>query len=184
MISAATELLSTWSAPDARQEETVAGYLDHLRRHGTGALSRDGDPAHLTASCVVLSPDLAEVLLCFHGKGRFWVQLGGHLEAEDVSLPDAARREAREESGIADLELLSPVPFDVDRHALSGAWRCAEHLDVGFVAVAPRAAAIAVSEESGDVAWWPVDAVPADAAHGLADRVRRARDVAAVQLER
>ncbi|MHB1290548.1 NUDIX hydrolase, partial [Georgenia sp.] len=176
------ELLASWSAPDPRQEETVAGYLDHLRTHGVAALSRDGDPAHLTASCVVLTPDLTEVLLCFHGRGRFWVQFGGHLEPEDVSLATAARREAREESGLAGLDLLSPVPFDVDRHALSGAWRCAEHLDVGFVALAPRAAAIAVSPESGDVAWWPVDAVPAESAHGLADRVRRATEFAAAQL--
>lgn len=179
MLHTATEALTTWSAPDARQAETVAGYLAHLRTHGEAALSRDGDPAHLTASCVVLSPDLAEVLLCFHGRGKFWVQFGGHLEPGDTSLADAARREAREESGLADLELLAAVPFDVDRHALSGAWRCAEHLDVGFVALAPRSAAVTVSEESGDVAWWPVGAVPAESAAGLADRVRRAVEFAA-----
>lgn len=160
------------------------GYLAHLESHGASALLKAGPPEHLTASCVVLSDDLAQTLLCFHRKGRFWVQFGGHLEESDASLADAAQREAREESQVPTLELLDTVPFDLDRHALSGGWTCAEHLDVGFVAVLPRAAAFAVSDESEALAWWPVTALPVDAAEGLADRVARARRHAALLLHR
>ncbi len=34
------------------------------------------------------------------------------------------------------------------------------HLDVRFVAIAPPGAVPVVSEESTDVRWWPVDALP------------------------
>ncbi len=171
--------LAGWTAPDESQERLRADYLAHVRAHGTAALAKGGHPAHLTASCVVLSEDLAETLLCFHRKGRFWVQLGGHLEASDRSLLDAAGREAREESGATTVQILGEAPFDLDRHALSGGWTCAEHLDVGFVAIVRRAAAVAASDESEALAWWPVGALPADSVSGLADRVSRARRHAA-----
>jgi hypothetical protein len=96
-------------------------FLAFVRANGDAALRRDGGPEHLTASCFVFSPDLGSVLLCLHRKGRFWVQFGGHLEPGDRDLADAARREAREESGIADLDLLDASVADLDRHDLHGA---------------------------------------------------------------
>ncbi|OLT51357.1 NUDIX hydrolase [Cellulosimicrobium sp. CUA-896] len=130
-----------------------------------GAVARDGGPEHLTASCFVLSPDLDRVLLCYHRKGRFWVQVGGHLEPDDATLPGAALREAREESGIVDLRPFEPeawaLPVDVHRHELAAAFgRCRAHRDVGFVAFADPAAPTAVSDESEDVAWFAVDDLP------------------------
>ena len=75
---------------------------------------------------------------------------------------EAARREAREESGIGALEPL-PDPVQLDRHELVGAFgHCREHLDVRYVALAPDGAAGVVSEESLDVRWWPIAALPAD----------------------
>jgi 8-oxo-dGTP pyrophosphatase MutT (NUDIX family) len=142
-----------------------------VRDHEDAALRRDGGPEHLTASCFVLSPDLRQVLLCLHGKGRFWVQFGGHLEREDRTLAEAARREAREESGIADLELLRDELVDLDRHDLHGGFSCAAHWDVGFVAIADPATATTVSDESDDVRWFAVDALPDGTASGLRRRL-------------
>ncbi|MFC8921230.1 NUDIX hydrolase [Cellulosimicrobium sp. NPDC057127] len=130
-----------------------------------GAVARDAGPEHLTGSCFVLSPELDRVLLCYHRKGRFWVQVGGHLEPGDTTLPGAALREAREESGIADLRPFEPeawaLPVDVHRHELAAAFgRCRAHRDVGFVAFADPSAPTAVSDESEDVAWFPVHDLP------------------------
>ncbi len=63
--------------------------------------------------------------------------------------------------GLADL-VLHPQLVHLDRHRLlaAGFGRCAEHLDLRYAAVADDAQAYAVSEESLDVAWWPVDALP------------------------
>ncbi|QHC71891.1 NUDIX domain-containing protein [Rathayibacter sp. VKM Ac-2801] len=154
-------------------------YLAFLEQRGESALERDGSPEHVTASCFVLSPDLARVLLCFHRKGRFWVQLGGHVEPGDGSVAAAALREAREESGLARLRPLGELPLDLDRHGLgSGFGRCARHWDVGYGALADPDAPLIVSDESDDVAWWPVDALPAEVPPGFPERLAGALEAA------
>jgi 8-oxo-dGTP pyrophosphatase MutT (NUDIX family) len=163
--------LAEWAAPAA-----LAGlrdeYLAFLAEHGDAALERDGGSEHVTASCFVLSPALDRVLLCYHRKGRFWVQLGGHVESADASVPAAAEREAREESGLPALTLLGDVPLDLDRHGLGGGFgRCSAHWDIGYGAIADPAQPFAVSDESDALAWWPVDALPEDVPPGFPERL-------------
>ncbi|WFR66398.1 NUDIX domain-containing protein [Curtobacterium flaccumfaciens] len=164
-LDAVTTALAATTAP---HRDRFAAFV---REHGDAALRREGGPEHLTASCFVFCPDLGSVLLCLHGKGRFWVQFGGHLEPVDQSLAEAARREAREESGIADLDLLDTAVADLDRHELHGGFSCSAHWDVGFVAVVDPAAATAVSDESDDVRWFALDALPEGLAPGLPARL-------------
>ncbi|MTE23262.1 NUDIX hydrolase [Microbacterium sp. ZXX196] len=142
---------------------------------GEEALWKGLAPEHLTASCFVFSPDGAHILLSHHRKGGFWVQFGGHLERRDATLAGAARREAREESGIPELELALARIVDLERHALGGGFACAAHWDVGFVAIAPEGATVAVSAESLDVRWFDVTDLPATSAPGLAPRIATAR---------
>jgi len=164
-LDAVTTALAATTAAHSDQFESFA------RAYGEAALRREGGPEHLTASCFVFSPDLGSVLLCLHRKGRFWVQFGGHLEPGDRSLADTARREAREESGIADLDLLDQSIADLDRHDLHGGFACAAHWDVGFVAVVDPARTTTVSDESDDVRWFALDALPEGLAPGLPARL-------------
>jgi 8-oxo-dGTP pyrophosphatase MutT (NUDIX family) len=179
--AAAVATLAAWRAPTPEQERLRRDYLAHLAAHPDGT-RREGPPAHLTASCFVLDAAAERVLLTLHRKGGFWVQLGGHLEAGDRTLADAALREGREESGLARLRLLrsprllptgQPTPVDLHRHALSGAFgRCREHLDVAFAAVADGEQLPRASAESVDVAWWPVSALPDGVVPDLPERLR------------
>ena len=154
----AEAVLEAWHAPDAGQDRLRRTYLDHLGAR-PDAVARAGPPAHLTASCIVLDPSGTQVLLTLHRRAGAWFQFGGHLEVGDPALWAAARREAREESGIGDLDAADPGRLD--RHVLAGAFgRCREHLDVRYAAVAPAGARPRVSAESDDVRWWPVDALP------------------------
>ncbi|GAB3591228.1 NUDIX hydrolase [Angustibacter peucedani] len=173
LFSDAVSVLTRWAAPSSEQGALRDGYLEHLRAHPDG-IWRDGPPAHLTASCFVLDPSGERTLLTLHRRGGFWVQFGGHLEPGDASLAGAALREAREESGVHDLAMTAE-PVDLDRHALSSRFgRCAEHLDVAYAAVAAVDALPVVSDESDDVAWWPVDALPPDVVPDLPPRLARA----------
>lgn len=158
----ALRLLTSWRAPDDRQEALRAAYVAHLHAHPDG-LSRDCRPDHLTASTLVLDVTGEHALLTLHAKAGAWFQLGGHVEAGDPTLAAAALREATEESGIEGLRL-DPVPVHLDTHAVPfcGGRTGTHHLDVRFLAVAPPGAEHTVSDESHDVRWWPVDALPSD----------------------
>ena len=155
-------LLDAWSPASPAQAALLTEYRAFVDASGAAAVDRSLAPEHLTASCFVLTPDRSRVLLCFHRKGQFWVQLGGHVEPGDASLSAAAYREAREEGGIVDLRPDGVLPVDVHRHELAASFgRCRTHWDVGFVAYASGEAVPAVSDESEQVAWFDVDALPA-----------------------
>jgi 8-oxo-dGTP pyrophosphatase MutT (NUDIX family) len=165
--------LAAWNPSEPAQDELKDEYLAFLDERGDTALERDGGPTHITASCFVFNADRTEVLLCFHRKGQFWVQLGGHIEAGDASIAEAGLREAREEGGIVDLIAIRRQPVDLDRHGLGdGFGRCSVHWDVGFAATAPEGAVAAVSDESEEVAWWPIDGLPANVPPNFALRVQ------------
>jgi len=169
----ALRLLRGWRPPDEDQEKVRRRFVDHLEEHPDG-LRRACFPAHVTASTLVVSADADHVLLTLHKKAGAWFQLGGHCEPQDATLSSAASREAAEESGVPGLEL-DPDPVQLDAHEVPFCHPdgTVAHLDVRFVAVAPADAEHAVSEESLDVRWWPVDQVPTQDP-GLRDLARLA----------
>lgn len=156
----ALSLLRGWAAPNPEQEAVRRTYVSHLEVEPTG-LRRDCFPDHITASTLIVSADHTQVLLTLHAKAKAWFQMGGHCEHRDSTLAGAALREAVEESGVQGLTV-DPGPVQLNTHDVPfcdprGTVR---HLDVRFLAVAPEDALHAVSAESLDVRWWPVDGLP------------------------
>jgi 8-oxo-dGTP pyrophosphatase MutT (NUDIX family) len=86
---------------------------------------------------------------------------------------EAAQREAREESGIGDLDLLSTTIEDLDRHDLHAGFSCAAHW--GFTAVIAPDVGIAVSDESEDVRWFPINELPTQVPTDFPARLDRVR---------
>lgn len=160
----ALRVLTRWRPPDDAQERLRGDYVAHLESHPDG-MRRSCFPDHLTAGALIVSADRARVLLTLHAKARAWFHMGGHCEDGDATLAGAALREAVEESGVTGLRL-DPVPIQLDCHEVPfcGDRGTVRHLDVRFLALAPAGAEHAVSEESIDVRWWPVDALPPGAA--------------------
>lgn len=108
---------------------------------------------HATGSAWLVNPALTHVLLTHHRKLNIWVQLGGHADGNG-DLLDVALREAREESGIAKIDVFSPKLFDIDIHAIPerGNEPAHYHYDARFALVASTCE-FTVSEESHDLAW-------------------------------
>ena len=160
--------LAAYDPRTVEQQQLKVAYLRHLADHPDG-LSRDCHPDHITASTLVVSHDRRTVLLNLHRRYEIWVQFGGHCEPDDLSLHEAALREAVEESGIADLTLTAQRPIQLSTHEVRcGPIRPSHHLDVRYVATAPAGADGVVSDESLDLAWFAPDALPA----GLDDPLR------------
>jgi len=126
-----------------------------------GAFSREHlDPGHFTASAFVLSPERGRLLLVHHAKLERWLQPGGHVEAGDSSLLEAARREVLEETGVGGLVPLGDRVFDVDVHDIPSRPKEAahRHFDVRFAFVAESEKLVA-SEEVRAARWVELPAV-------------------------
>ncbi|WP_407550034.1 NUDIX hydrolase [Streptomyces sp. Pv4-95] len=167
----AARVLKEWPAPSSDQEQLRLTYLDHLAAHPDG-MWKPCKEGHVTASALVIDPARGRVLLTLHRKLQMWLQMGGHCEPEDTSLAEAALREAREESGIAQgLTLLPGGPVRLDRHHTPCAW----HLDVQYAALAPEGAVAAISDESLDLRWFAYDEVAGVADASVVRLVDRTR---------
>jgi 8-oxo-dGTP pyrophosphatase MutT (NUDIX family) len=146
---------------------------------GTGdvGFSRDAfDPGHVTASCFVIDPTGGRVLLHRHKRLGRWLQMGGHVE-DDEPLIAAALREAAEESGLDDLEML-PGIVDVDVHRIPAGKGEPEHrhFDVRFVARTHEPGAITMDRSESDaLAWFPLEeafaAMNEDASRRVLDKI-------------
>ena len=130
--------LEEHAASDPRESES----LSRIRRFLASAedpFARENPQGHITASAVVARPDGSAFLVVFHRKLSRWLQPGGHTEEEDASAFDAALRETREETGLAELQTpLGQTIFDVDVHAIPARRRdpAHDHFDVRFLVTA------------------------------------------------
>lgn len=117
------------------------------------------EPGHFTASAFVLSPSRAELLLILHRRLGLWLQPGGHVEASDVSLLAAAEREVREETGVAQPQLLVPY-FDLDIHEIPATASTPAHLhfDVRALFLA-HDLLLAPASEVADARWFRLEAL-------------------------
>ncbi len=154
----AATVLGGWDHAEPQQRVLRDAYLVFLREH-RDAMSRECRVGHLTASALVMDEHRTRVLLTLHPKVGRWLQLGGHVEPEDASLRAAARRETVEEGGIADVTI-SVMPLRLDRHPVPCGGAMSEHLDVQYLALVPADAQEVMSDESDDLRWFDVDALP------------------------
>lgn len=140
----------------------------HLEKMKRLARAERGDPCardhfqpgHFTASSFVLSPDGASVLLILHGKLHRWLQPGGHIDPEDLTVLDAAKREVMEEVGISELEQVGRGLFDVDVHSIPARKQEPEHEhhDLRFLFKASSLDAVAGSDAKA-AKWVPLSEV-------------------------
>ena len=169
-------MLTDWRPPDRSQDSirnAVLAFLDARE----DACRRECAPGHITASALVLDHTGSQVLLTLHPRLGRWVQLGGHCEDSDADILGAALREATEESGVDGLRL-SPELAAINVHALTCSLGVpTRHLDLQFLAHAPADAQIVVSDESVDLRWWPIDALPDGTDDALEYLVNRASRV-------
>ena len=145
------------SYPD---EESVVNRFTDFVENNANFLDRRNTSGHLTGSCLLLDRNCRRVLLTHHAKLNRWLQLGGHSEAEN-NLAAVALREAQEESGLPDIELLKSSILDLDIHYIPSNSKESGHFhyDVRFLLVATGSNKYALSEESNALTWVSLEQV-------------------------
>ena len=137
---------------DGQAMKSVELIVD-LLEHTPAPFSRDQfTPGHITCTGLVIAPDGERLLLVHHRRLDRWLLPGGHVEAEDPTIADAARREVVEETGAA----LAPdgLFIGADVHGIPGKKHEPYHLHhdllFQFCALGDE---LRVSEESHAVLW-------------------------------
>ena len=114
---------------------------------------RELEIGHVTGSAWILNAKADAALLTHHRKLNIWVQLGGHADG-DANIQRVAEREAEEESGLKDLNVVATDIFDIDIHEIPA--RKSEpahfHYDCRFLLQAASEDYV-VSDESHDLKW-------------------------------
>lgn len=161
-------------APSEARRDAFRAQLAETPR----SLEKSGPPEHFTASAVVVDATQRRIAMTLHRKAGLWMQFGGHIEDADSSFLAAARREAAEESGLPGLVPVLPGPVGLDVHALHPNFgHCRAHWDVRFLlTVGSGSEELTASDESERVGWFPLDALPADAADDLLPLLRSLSD--------
>jgi 8-oxo-dGTP pyrophosphatase MutT (NUDIX family) len=117
-------------------------------------------PLHFTASALVVHPPTRRVLLRWHVKHNRWLQVGGHADPGESDPLAVALREAREETGLADLV---PWPDERLRHvvicqvAASADEPEHEHADLRYIVATGSPGAIAAENDRSPLRWLTLD---------------------------
>lgn len=135
-------------------------------------------PGHVTASALVVDRSGEHLLLIRHRFLGLWLQPGGHFEAEDASLVDAARREVIEETGVELGEVVAPLAH-IDVHGVPANPKrgepAHEHHDLRVLFRA-RSFSLEERAEVAGVRWVPwaeIEQIDTDASVREAARVAR-----------
>lgn len=148
--------LESYTGADAAEERNRAAMVNLLTKED--AFSRGHFiPGHFTASCYIVD-GAGHLLLHHHRRLDRWLQMGGHVEGDELP-HDAALREGAEESGLDDLSIIDGI-FDLDVHRIPAAKSEPDHdhFDVRYVARTRTPGAIAIHRgESNELAWFTLD---------------------------
>ena len=144
---------------EARDREVMLWALDTQ----PSPLTRDNPLAHFTASAWIVNPDFTKALMVHHNIYNTWAWTGGHNDGEACPLA-MALREAREETGLAQIEPVSEDLYSleilpVQSHVKRGAFVSAHlHMNVTFLLRADEGQRLREkADENSGVKWFPLE---------------------------
>ena len=145
--------LAEYQRRHPEEAETVERFIAFVARC-PDCFERSLLEGHVTGSAWIVDADGGRVLLTHHRKLDAWLQLGGHADGE-ADVRAVALKEAREESGLEDFEVIGEGIYDVDIHPIPERKGVPEHYhyDVRYVLRATGSTDYVVSEESHDLRW-------------------------------
>lgn len=148
-------VVEAWHSPADGEATKSRDLILHILQWSEAPFTRHQfAPGHITATGLVWNPSRDKVALVHHKRLHRWLLPGGHVEAEDISIWDAAAREAVEETSLILDSNHVPFVAGLDVHGIPSNGKEPYHLHhdviVCFRAVSEE---FAVSEESHSVAW-------------------------------
>ncbi|MEE3003185.1 MAG: NUDIX hydrolase [Pseudomonadota bacterium] len=152
------KLLHNYECKYPEEQVYKKNIMDFIHMH-SDCFERSCRIGHLTASSFLLNYEEDKALLMHHTKLGIWLQLGGHCDG-DPDVAAVALKEAREESGIEDIDFISTDIYDVDMHLVPARKKDPSHYhyDIRFLLkVTNPNLPIKKNSESLDLRWFSHD---------------------------
>jgi len=121
-------------------------------------LSEEYLSGHITGSSWIINKTKDKGLFTLHTKLNKWLQLGGHVD-DGENVVEGATREALEESGLTNIQLLSPDIYDIDIHLIpeNKKHKAHYHYDIRYLYMSDDKEELGISHESKDLKWIPLN---------------------------
>jgi len=151
--------------PYNKQEEADKNLILRFINDNNDAFIRTNRIAHITSSAWIVNSDFSKVLMVYHNIYQSWSWLGGHADG-DYSLLRVAIEEAKEESGMININVISEDIFSlesltVEGHVKDGQYVSSHlHLNITFLLSADENEELTIKEnENSDIAWFSLEQV-------------------------
>ena len=156
------EQIKNFKASNEQEAETKDKVMELFRKHGEKVLGRDVD-THLTASGFIINKDFNKILFIHHKIRSTWAWTGGHMDGDD-DIVRVAIREAKEETGINNIEALTGQVDSLDMLFVEGHLRKGEfvkdhyHIGAGVILIADETEQTVVNDdETNGLKWFDFD---------------------------
>lgn len=134
---------------------------------GTLVFDRKNMRGHVTASMMLLNPQMTHTLLIYHLHHKIWLAPGGHIEEGNIL--ENAVREAQEETGAMLVTPLARHPIHIDTHPITARPAKNEgkhwHHDLLFLGMTQDKDLAIQESEIGDMRWVPLEEVAQGKGH-------------------
>lgn len=148
------DLLNAYE-PSLEEEKCAKENIIEFINTNPDCFERHLQKGHITASSFLVNADNTKALLMHHKKLNIWVQLGGHADG-NCNVLEVAIKEACEESGLDDIQVVSKEIFDLDVHKIPANKKEQEHFhyDIRFLLKTNKEFLIQKNNESNDLRWF------------------------------
>ncbi len=154
------EKLLQYSAWNEKEKEFRSETMKFIEEN-KNCFERSNLRGHVTGEAWVLNKEKTKILLTHHKTLDRWFQLGGHSDGDPITL-NVALREAKEESGLENIVILSEDILDIDVHPIPEKKEIPEHTHYGiaFLFEADENDALILAEhESKELRWVPFEEI-------------------------
>ena len=152
---------SPYNEQEQADKERMLEYIHTFQ----DVLTRENKMCHFTASNWIVNKERSKILMIYHNIYQSWAWTGGHADGED-NLLQVALKEAREETGLKNLKVLSDEIYSleiltVDSHIKKGKFVPSHlHLDCCYLLEANEEEPLKIKEdENSGVKWIDIDKV-------------------------
>lgn len=159
------EEIRNYQCVNRQEKSDQSVILDYIKDYKDNILTRDNKIAHLTSSGFIMNRALTKVLMIHHNIYNTWAWTGGHADGKE-NLLEVAVKEAKEETGLERVELMSPKIASIDILPVTGHVKKDKyisahlHLNVAYLLIANEEHSLFVNKrETSGVKWINIDEI-------------------------